>query len=124
MYKKIAFLENSSYSRRNCILLHHIPENKDEVTDDVGAKTICKNINDNIITVDDIGRSHRIGKYNPRKKYPTPVIAEFARYNVRDRLFSNKRNLKGKQISIFESLTKLRLMKLKEARDQYTFSDV
>ena len=90
----------------------------------VAAKTICKNINDNIITVDDIGRSHRIGKHDPRKKNPTLVIAEFARYNVRDRVFSNKRNLKGKQISIFDSLTKLRLMKLKKARDQYTFPDV
>ena len=38
--------------------------------------------------------------------------------------FSNKRKLKGKQISISESLTKLRLMKLKEARDQYTFANV
>ena len=38
--------------------------------------------------------------------------------------FSNKRKLKGKQISISESLTKLRSMKLKEARDQYTFANV
>ena len=38
--------------------------------------------------------------------------------------FSNKRKLKGKQISISESLTKLRLMKLKEAGDQYTFAIV
>ena len=37
-------------------------------------------------------------------------------------VFSKKGNLKGKQISIPESLTKLRLMKLKEARDKYTFA--
>ena len=35
--------------------------------------------------------------------------------------FSNKRKSKEKQITISESLTKLRLMKLKEARDQHTF---
>ena len=34
-------------------------------------------------------------------------------------VFSKKGNLKGKQISISESLTKLRLMK--EARNKYTF---
>ena len=50
---------------------------------------------------------------------------KFARYNVWDRFFfSNKRKLKVKQISISESLVKLRLMKLKEASDQYTFADV
>ena len=38
--------------------------------------------------------------------------------------FSNKLKVKGKQISISESVTKLRLMKLKEARDQYTFANV
>ena len=51
------------------------------------------------------------------------MIVKFARYNVRDRVFSNKLKLKGKQISIFESLIKLSLMKLKEARDQYTFGN-
>ena len=39
-------------------------------------------------------------------------------------VFSNKRKLNDKQISISESLTKRRLMKLKEARDQYTFANV
>ena len=38
--------------------------------------------------------------------------------HVRDRGFSNKRKLKGKQKSISESLTKMRLMKLKEAINQ------
>ena len=129
MHDEIAILEKQidrqeQYLRRNCILLHGIPECNGEVTDDVAVKTICENINDNIVTVDDIDRSHRIGKYEPMKKNSRPVIVKFARYNVRDRAFSNKRKLKGKQISISESLTKLRLMKLKEARDQYTFANV
>ena len=38
--------------------------------------------------------------------------------------FLNKRKLKGKQMSISESLTKMRLMKLKEARHQYTLAYV
>ena len=49
---------------------------------------------------------------------------KFDQYNVRDRVFANKHNLKGKQISVSEGLTKLRLMKSKEAIDQYTFANV
>ena len=77
------------YSRCNCILLHGIPECTGEVTDDVAVKTICENINDNVmaITVDDINRSHRIGKYNPHKKNPRTVIVKFAPYNVGDEFF-------------------------------------
>ena len=62
-------------------------ESTGEVTDDIAAKTICKNINDTIITVDDIVKSHRIGEYDPQKKRPRPVIVEFARYNFRERVF-------------------------------------
>ena len=116
MHDKIAILEKQNDRQQ----LHGIPECKGEVTDDGAVKTIFENINDNIITVDDINRSHRIGKYDPQKKKPRPMIVKFARYNVRDRVFSNKRKLKGKQISVSKSLTNLRLMKLKEARDQYT----
>ena len=69
-------------SRRNCNLLHGIPESKGEVTDDVAVKTICENINDNIITVDDI---------DPEEKSKT-CDREIRSINVRDRGFSNKRN--------------------------------
>ena len=51
------------------------------------------------------------------------MIVKFARYNVRERVFSNKLKLKDNQISISKSLTKMCLMKLKEARDQYTFGN-
>ena len=73
MHDKTAVLEKQIgrqelYSRRNCILLHGIPECKCEDTDDDAVKTICENINDNIITVDNIDRSHSIGKYDPQKK--------------------------------------------------------
>ena len=55
--------KHEQYSRRNCILIHGIPEKKDEDTD----KEILKVINDNIdenVNITDIDRSHRIGKFN------------------------------------------------------------
>ena len=82
MYDKITLEKQidrqEQYSRHNCILLHGIPESKGEVTDDTAAKTICENMNDIIITVNDIVRSHRIGKYDTQKKNPRPVIKKFA----------------------------------------------
>lgn len=64
-------------SRCNCILLHGIPESKGEVTYNITLKTICENINGNIITVDNIDRSHRIRKYDNQKKNPRQVIVQF-----------------------------------------------
>ena len=84
IHDKIDVLEKQS---DNCLLLYATPYCKGEVTDDVAIKTICENINDNIITVDDIDRSHRTGKYDPQRKNPRPVIVTFARCDVRDRVF-------------------------------------
>ena len=39
-------------------------------------------------------------------------------------LFSSKHKLKDKERSISESLKKMRLIKLKEERDRYTFANV
>ena len=50
-----------------------------------------------------------------------PIIVKFARYNVRKKIFHNKRKLKGKNT---ESLTMLRVKKLNEARDLYDRNNV
>ena len=73
------------YPRYTCIFLYDMQKSTCQITY-IAAKTICKNINDNI-TVDDIDRSHRIGKYDPQKQNPRPVILKLARYNVRDSFF-------------------------------------
>ena len=83
MHDKVAILERQinrqeQYSRRNCILLHDIPESKGEFNDDVAVKKTSETINDNIITLDDITRSHAIGEYDPQKKNPRPVIVKVA----------------------------------------------
>ena len=56
------------------------------------------------INIEDLDRTHRIGKVNNGKS--RPIIVKFARYNVRKKVFHNKRKLKGKNMSITESLTK------------------
>ena len=71
----------------------------------------------------DLDRSHRIG--NPkRKEKERPILAKFVRYNLRHNTFKNKKLLKGKSVSITESLTKNHMAKLNEAREMYGFRNV
>ena len=71
------------------------------------------------LNIEDLDRTHRIGKVNNGKS--RPIIVKFARYNVRKKIFHNKRKLKGKNT---ESLTMLRVKKLNEARDLYDRNNV
>ena len=49
---------------------------------------------------------------------------KFAKYNVRGRVFREKRNLKGTGKSITESLTIKRIGQLNDAREKYGFNNV
>ena len=70
-----------------------------------------------------LDRSHRIGIPKTKKK-ERPIIVKFVRFNLRHNIFKNKKLLKGKGISITESLTKDRMAKLNEARETYSFRNV
>ena len=104
------------YSRRNCILIHGIAENKEENT----------NIDILDVKIDeiDIDRSHRIGRYDKAKKKARPVIVKFARYNVRGRVFQEKQELKGTGKSITKGLTTKMIGQLDDAREKYGFNNV
>ena len=109
------------YSRQNCLLLHNIPETSNENTDDLVIKTVNEELLE-AITINEIDGSHRLGKSQAGKI--RPVIVKFARYHTRNKLFRKKKLLKGKQVSITESLTKRRMAELKEAREKHGFHDV
>ena len=72
----------------------------------------------------DIDRTHRIGNKNKARKKGRAVIIKFTRYNTRKTVSMNKRKFKGTNISVTESLTSLRMTKLKDARDEYGFNKV
>ena len=55
------------YSRRNCILIHVVAENKEENTDQQTIDFINENL-DIKIDETDIDRSPRIGRYDKTKK--------------------------------------------------------
>ena len=112
------------YSRRNCILIYWIGENKEENTDQQAIDFINYNLDTKIDEIDEIDRSHGIGCYDKAKKKARPIIMKFARQNVRGRVFREKRKLKGTGKSITESLTTKRIGQLNDAREKYGFNNV
>ena len=104
MNERIEELENKidrqeQYSRQNCILIRGITENKQENTDQQAIDFINENLDIKIDEID-IDRFHRIGRYDKTKKKARPIIVQFPRYNVRGRVFREKRKVKvtGKTI--------------------------
>ena len=65
-----------------------------------------------------IDRTNRIGDPKKKKKKVRSLIVKFVRYYDRKQVFSNKKHLKGKGISITERLTSFRMKKLEEAREK------
>ena len=111
------------YSRRNCLLLHGVREDEEENTDEIILSTIATEIGINI-NEEDIDRTHRLGKPNRRDGKPRPIIVKFTRYNVRNKVYAYKRNLKGKKYLITESLTSNRMKLLLEAQQKYGVRNV
>ena len=110
------------YSKRNCLLIHGLPESKNENTDLLAMEATETKMNIKI-TDNDIDRTRRIGKPKNNGK-PRPVIIKFVRYNDRKKNFSSKKLLKDSGVSITESLTAFRMKKLNNARETFGFRNV
>ena len=115
--------QQEQYSRRNCLLVHGIAEEKEEITDEVIINTLNEKL-DLDITLWDLERTHRIGEPKKTRGKTRPIIVKFVQYNNRNRVFRNKDKLKGQKISITESLTKIRMDKLRQAKETYGFTNV
>ena len=128
MNKKVKNLEkeidkHEQYSRRNCLLVHRIVETDDEVTDDLVIDTISPKMNIEI-SLANLDQTHRIGKKQPGQNKPRPMILKLSRYNVRKKVFSNKKIPRGSNVSITESLIPKRKEILKKARIEHWFTNV
>ena len=119
--KEIDDLEQ--YSRRNCLLLNGVVETNAECTDDIIIKTCAEELGIDV-KQEDLDRSHRLGKVKRNDNKPPPIVVKFAHYAVRNKVFSNKKKLKGKKLLITESLTVYRMKLLDEARQKYGVRNV
>ena len=107
-------------SRRNYLLLHGIPEKKQENADELCIKAINKHL-DLVNNSRDIDRTHRVGNPRNADEKPRPIIMKLVRYNDWKKIFDSKKKLKGKKIAITESLMVTRMKKLNEAKERYNF---
>ena len=102
-------------------IINSLEEKVNEDTDQVVMNKI-KNEMDLEISPGDIDRTHRIGVLSKDKN--RPIIIKFVRYMDKRCVFTNKKRLKGKNMSITESLTKTRMIALKKARNKFGYSNV
>jgi exosome complex exonuclease DIS3/RRP44 len=121
--------ELSQYSRRNCILIHGIPETPNENTETVALKVINENLKLRNINLALIDRCHRIGapKRNTAevlRQGKRAIIVKFTSYRSRNEVWRAKRLLKNSNILITESLTQTRQKLLKMAKDRFGLKQV
>ena len=91
--------------------------------DDIIIEIISQNL-DIDIAPHGTERRHRIGQPRQPGEKQRPIIVKFVRYNDLNKIFRNKKKLKGKKIWITESLAANRIEKLKEAQKLHGFHDV
>ena len=115
--------EQEQYSRRNCLLIHGVEENRNQDTDTLSINIINEHLGLDI-QASDIDRTNRLGNKNKARKKGRVIIIKFTRCNNRKNVFINKGKFKGTNIPVTESLTSLRMAKLKDARDEYRFNKV
>ena len=109
------------YGRRMCLRVFGVPEERNEDTDMI-AIDVAKKINVDL-SIQDIDRSHRIGKINAGDR-PRPVIIKFISYRKRSEVFRSKKLLKGSGITVREDLTKRRHSVLKMAITKFGLQNV
>ena len=131
MKKRVEKLEISAdnaeqYSRRNCLRSSGVSEINDEVNDNI-VLDLATAI-DADIKLEDIDRSHRLGKPKFRDSSddtparPRDIIIKFSTYRARQKVYkaralTKQRGYKG--IFINEDLTKNRSQPLYEARRRF-----
>lgn len=111
--------DSQQYSRRNCLLIHGIPEEDGENTTTASLNKINHRL-DLQLSPSDIDRSHRLGRpKSSSSKTDTktrPIILKFISYSHREQVYSAKKGFKGTSIMITESLTPKRMVLYRAAQ--------
>ena len=82
--------DQRQYSRRTNLLFHGIEEEDRESTDDKVTNVIKNQLGIPDFSLDDISRTHRLGRKSEGKK--RPIIARFVSYRKRKAVFDSKKN--------------------------------
>ena len=98
--------------------MHGIPESDNEHFDDVFLENINTKLNLKLVP-SDLDRAHRLGRKKTEKGKHRPIIAKFARHNVKAEVYRKKKLLKGTNILLTESLSRRRVNMLNVAREKW-----
>ena len=71
-----------------------------------------------------IDRTLRIGAVTPTRTQQRPIILKLVKYADRNKVFTDKKNLKNSGISITESLTTRRMEYRNKMRQEFGFKNV
>ena len=104
---EIELESQQQYSRRNCLLIHDMPPQSNENTDQTVIDFFDSHLGVSVVK-SDLDRTHRL--HNPK----SPIIVKFVHHNLKNAIFNNKKKLKGKNIFITESLTAKRMSCMKK----------
>ena len=110
--------DSEQYSRRSCLVVAGVPEKVEENTDDIILNIATQKLGITL-QLHEIVKSHRIWTIKesedgqPKHR---PIIAKFVSDRSRQKLFHQKKKLKGTGISIFENLTQRRAQLMKDVK--------
>ena len=115
---ELKFDDIEQYSRRSCLILTGIKERKGENTDNLVLNALSTHRG---ITLDlyETDRLYRLGRKRIDQdghQIDRPIIIKFIGYRSRQKVFKQKRKLKGTGISLFENLTKRRTMLMNDVK--------
>lgn len=102
-------------SRRKMLLLHGVPELKDEDTSRVVVKLAEEHLATSLQS-DDIRRAFRMGRSGSK---PRPILVKFGSGVIRSKVWQAKTGLKGSGITLSEFLTRRRHEVFLAARERY-----
>ena len=120
--EKISLLEEEledqrQYTRRTNLLFHGIEEEKGEDTDMKVMNIINNKLTLPTVSIQDISRTHRLGR--PKAGVKRPIIVRFVSYRERKMVFDKKSKLKGSRTVITENLNRERYALYKMCVDKY-----
>lgn len=110
-----------AYSRRNCVLIHGIPE-ADAKTEPECLNHVLEIFNNKLdlqIQSGQVDRAHRLGPVRQPGGKPRAVIVKFLAYKDKKTVYSMKKKLKASPLLITESLTRNRIQLHQKASNHF-----
>lgn len=114
--------EAEQYSRRNCLLIHGIPERPGENVVDALLWFSNTQLKFNL-PIQEVDRCHRLGPVRKNTAqvvaagHPRPIIVKLTRYYTRAEMWGRKVHLRNTGYFLTESLTRKRAALLKRAKE-------